>query len=118
MKRIRGIADRHSLVVIEDAAHAIEARRDGVRPGELGDAACFSFYATKNITSGEGGAISTNSEEIAEQFKKLRLHGMSKEAADRYSKKYEHWDMEILGWKYNMDNIQAARKGAWSGSKL
>ena len=108
MKKIRHIADRYHLVIIEDAAHAIEACRDGIRPGELGDAACFSFYATKNITSGEGGAVSTNNEEIAEKLKKLRLHGMSTGAADRYSKRYEHWDMEMLGWKCNMSNIQAA----------
>jgi len=108
MKRIRGIADKHRLAVIEDAAHAVEAVRDGVRPGGLSDAACFSFYATKNMTSGEGGAVSTNNREIAETLKKLRLHGMSKGAADRYSKRYEHYDMELLGWKYNMDNIQAA----------
>jgi len=108
MRKIREIADKHHLAVIEDAAHAIEASRDGIRPGELGDAACFSFYATKNITSGEGGAVSTNNEEIAEKLKKLRLHGMSKGAAERYSKRYEHWDMEMLGWKYNMSNIQAA----------
>ncbi|MCK4266276.1 MAG: DegT/DnrJ/EryC1/StrS family aminotransferase, partial [Thermoplasmata archaeon] len=108
MKKIREIADRYHLIIIEDAAHAIEALRDGIKPGELGDAACFSFYATKNITSGEGGAISTNSEEIPEKLKKLRLHGMSEGAADRYSKRYEHWDMEMLGWKYNMSNIQAA----------
>jgi dTDP-4-amino-4,6-dideoxygalactose transaminase len=108
MRKIRKIADKHGLIVIEDAAHAIEAMRDDVRPGGTGDAACFSFYATKNITSGEGGAISTNNKGIAEKLEKLRLHGMSKGAADRYSKKYEHWDMEILGWKYNMDNIQAA----------
>ena len=108
MRRIREIADKHHLAVIEDAAHAIEAARDGVKPGQLSDAACFSFYATKNITSGEGGAISTNSEDIAEKLRKLRLHGMSKGASDRYSKRYEHWDMEMLGWKYNMSNIQAA----------
>ena len=108
MKKIREIADKHHLAVIEDAAHAIEAVRDGARPGQLSDAACFSFYATKNITSGEGGAISTNSEQIAERLEKLRLHGMSKGAAERYSKRYEHWDMEMLGWKYNMSNIQAA----------
>jgi len=108
MKKIRQIADRYHLIIIEDAAHAIEASRDGIRPGELCDAACFSFYATKNITSGEGGAVSTNNEEIAEKLKKLRLHGMSKGAAERYSKRYEHWDMEMLGWKYNMSNIQAA----------
>jgi len=108
MRKIRKIADKHGLAVIEDAAHAIEAARDGVRPGELGNAACFSFYATKNITSGEGGAASTNDEDIAEKLQKLRLHGMSKGAAERYSRRYEHWDMEMLGWKYNMSNIQAA----------
>jgi dTDP-4-amino-4,6-dideoxygalactose transaminase len=108
MKRIRKIADKHRLIVIEDAAHSIEAVRDGVRPGKLGDAACFSFYATKNITSGEGGAVSTNNKEIAVKLEKLRLHGMSKGAAKRYSKRYKHWDMEMLGWKYNMSNIQAA----------
>jgi len=108
MKRIREIADKPGLVVIEDAAHAIEAVRDGARPVKLGEAACFSFYATKNITSGEGGAIGTNNKQIAEKLMKLRLHGMSKGAAERYSRRYEHWDMEMLGWKYNMDNIQAA----------
>jgi dTDP-4-amino-4,6-dideoxygalactose transaminase len=108
MVKIRKIADTHKLAVIEDAAHAIEAVRDGIRPGELSDAACFSFYATKNITSGEGGAITTNNKEIAEKLYKLRLHGMNKGAADRYTRRYEHWDMELLGWKYNMDNIQAA----------
>ena len=108
MKRLREIADKHHLVIIEDAAHAIEASRDGIRPGELGDAACFSFYTTKSITSGEGGAVSTNNRETAERLKKLRLHGMSKGAAERYAKRYEHWDMEMLGWKYNMDNIHAA----------
>jgi len=108
MKRIRKIADKYRLVVIEDAAHAIEAKRDGTRPGELANTACFSFYATKNITSGEGGIVNTNDQEIAEKLHKLRLHGMSKGATERYFKRYEHWDMEMMGWKYNMDNIQAA----------
>ena len=108
MKRLRALADRHDLVIIEDAAHAIEAARDGIRPGQLGDTACFSFYATKSITSGEGGAVSTNDEAIAGKLLKLRLHGMNKGAAERYALPYEHWDMEMLGWKYNMSNIQAA----------
>lgn len=108
MKKIRQIADRHSLVVIEDAAHCIEGVRDGIRVGELGDAACFSFYATKNITSGEGGAIAVHDEQRAKQLKMLRSHGIDRAAADRYTKKYQHWDMPILGWKYNMNNIQAA----------
>ncbi len=108
MKEIRRIADRRGLVVIEDAAHSIESVRDGIRPGELGDAACFSFYATKNITSGEGGAIATNDSGKAGLIKSLRLHGIDKSAAERYSKIYRHWDMPLLGWKYNMDNIHAA----------
>ncbi len=108
MKRIKQIADRYGLIVIEDAAHCIEGVRDGIKVGQLGDAACFSFYATKNITSGEGGAIATNDFDKAELLRMLRLHGIDKSAADRYTKKYDHWDMPVLGWKYNMDNIQAA----------
>ena len=108
MKRIREIADKYSLIVIEDSAHCIEGERDGIKPGQLGNTACFSFYATKNIASGEGGAIVTNDDEIASKLKILRLHGMSKNAAERYTRRYEHWDMELLGWKYNLDNIHAA----------
>ncbi|TAN41539.1 MAG: DegT/DnrJ/EryC1/StrS family aminotransferase [Nitrospirae bacterium] len=108
MKAIRDIADRHNLLVIEDAAHAIEARRDGVRVGELGDAACYSFYATKNITSGEGGAVCTRNKDMDEAFRMLRLHGIDKSAIDRYTRRYQHWDMPVLGWKYNMDNIHAS----------
>src|SRR5947208_6101312 len=66
MRRLRRMADAHGLSIIEDAAHAIEARRDGLAPGQLGDAACFSFYATKNITCGEGGAFATNRESLGE----------------------------------------------------
>jgi dTDP-4-amino-4,6-dideoxygalactose transaminase len=108
MKRIREISDKYEIKIIEDAAHAIEASRDDIRVGELSDTACFSFYATKNITSGEGGAITTNNNELAGKFKMLRSHGIDKHASDRYTKRYEHWDMPLLGWKYNMDNIQAA----------
>jgi dTDP-4-amino-4,6-dideoxygalactose transaminase len=108
MKEIKKIADKYNLKIIEDAAHCIEGERDGVRPGHLSDVACFSFYATKNITSGEGGAIATNNKKLAENITALRQHGMSKEAADRYSGNYQHWDMIECGWKYNMDNIQAS----------
>lgn len=108
MKRIHEIAHKYNLVVIEDAAHAIESERDGFRPGHLSHAACFSFYATKNITCGEGGAVSTNHAEKADLMRMLRLHGIDRSAIDRYTKLYQHWDMPILGWKYNMDNIQAA----------
>jgi dTDP-4-amino-4,6-dideoxygalactose transaminase len=108
MKAIRAIADRHGLFVIEDAAHCIEGERDGVRPGMLSDAAVFSFFATKNLACGEGGAIVTNDPRRAEQLRLLRLHGMTKTSADRERDGYEHWDMVCMGWKYNMDNIQAA----------
>lgn len=108
MRRIRSIADRHGLYVIEDSAHCIEGVRDGVRPGELGHTACFSFYATKNLTCGEGGALVTDDSRLLERLKLLRLHGMSKSAADRSTEGYRHWDMPAFGWKYNLDNIHAA----------
>ena len=108
MRRIKAIADRAKLVIVEDCAHAIESERDGVKPGHLSEAASFSFYATKNITSGEGGAVTTNSPEVNERLRLLRQHGMSASAADRYTGTYRHYDIELLGWKYNMTNLQAA----------
>jgi UDP-4-amino-4-deoxy-L-arabinose-oxoglutarate aminotransferase len=108
MRALREIADRHGLFIIEDAAHCVEGKRDGVGPGELGDTACFSFYATKNLTCGEGGAVVTNNNELAEKLRLLRLHGMNKNANDRHKEGYKHWDMTTFGWKYNMDNLQAA----------
>ena len=107
MKRISHIVKKHNLRTIEDAAHAIEASREEIRVGQLSAAACFSFYATKNITSGEGGAISTDNRWLSKSIKMLRLHGIDRGAADRYTKLYKHWDMPAAGWKYNMDNIQA-----------
>ncbi|TKB69494.1 MAG: DegT/DnrJ/EryC1/StrS family aminotransferase [Nitrospira sp.] len=108
MRAIRTIADQHGLFVIEDAAHCVEGMRDGIRVGELGDTTCFSFYATKNLTCGEGGAVVTDRDTLAEKLRLLRQHGMTKTAADRHREGYQHWDMTVLGWKYNMDNIHAA----------
>jgi dTDP-4-amino-4,6-dideoxygalactose transaminase len=108
MRALRAIADRHGLHIIEDAAHCIEGVRDGVRPGQLSDAACFSFYATKNLTCGEGGAITVNDDALAERLKLLRLHGMTRMAQESAREGYRHWDMVALGWKYNMSNIEAA----------
>jgi dTDP-4-amino-4,6-dideoxygalactose transaminase len=108
MRRLKSIADAAGIAIVEDCAHAIESSRDGVRPGELGAAACFSYYATKNITSGEGGAVVANDAAIADRVRLLRQHGMSASAADRYTGTYRHWDLEALGWKYNMTNLQAA----------
>ncbi len=108
MKAIRAIADKHGLKIIEDAAHCVEGSRDGIKPGMVSETACFSFYATKNLTCGEGGAVVTNDAGLAEKLRLLRLHGMSKTAADRHKDGYSHWDMVSMGWKYNMDNIHAA----------
>lgn len=108
MKKIRKIADKHHLKVIEDCAHCIEGKRDDIRAAVLADFACFSFYATKTITSGEGGAITTNNEKAADWFIQARLHGMSKNAVDRYTKRYQHNDLEFLGFKANMTNIAAS----------
>src|SRR5262245_10169000 len=102
MRALRAIADKHSLRLIEDAAHCIEGARDGVRPGELSDAACFSFYATKNLTCGEGGAIALDDDAMMDRLKLLRLHGMTRMAEESAREGYRHWDMVLLGWKYNM----------------
>lgn len=107
MRAFRTFADRHGLKLLEDAAHCVEGEIDGVKPGQLGDAACFSFYATKNITCGEGGAVATNDNALADRIRILRLHGLDKDAAMRYHS-FRHWDMVELGWKYNMNDIQAA----------
>jgi dTDP-4-amino-4,6-dideoxygalactose transaminase len=108
MRTMNEIARKHNLAIIEDCAHSVESERDGIKPGELSDMAVFSFYATKNLASGEGGAITTNNEELYEKLLRLRQHGMNKSAADRYSARFRHYDMEDLGYKCNMFDIQAA----------
>lgn len=108
MREIRKIADRHKLDIVEDSAHCVEGSRDGVRPGELSDAACFSFFATKNMTCGEGGALVTDRDDLIEKLRLLRLHGMTRNPISLPHHDFAQWDMVMLGWKYNMDNIQAA----------
>lgn len=108
MKPLNNICQKNNLRLIEDAAHCVEGKRDGIRPGDLSDTACFSFYATKNLSCGEGGALVTNDSELYKKLKLLRLHGMTKTAADRHKEGYKPWDVEVFGWKYNMDNIHAA----------
>ena len=108
MKGLAALAEKKGLFLVEDAAHAVESARDGVRPGQLSLAACFSFYPTKSLTCGEGGALVCQSSEDADWFRSVRHHGITKNAAERYVKKYQHWDMERFGWKYNMSDLQAA----------
>ena len=108
MRALRAIADARSLFILEDSAHGIEIERDGVRPGELGDAAVFSFYATKNLTSGDGGAVATRHAHVAERLRRLRNHGVSKAATERHGKAYQHWDLVELGYKANLTDFDAA----------
>lgn len=109
MKSIMEIADDYNLIVIEDAAHAIGAEYNGKKIGCFGDATCFSFYATKNMTTGEGGAITTDNDKMADKLRVLRLHGISKDAWKRYSNQGSwFYQIEECGWKYNMTDIQAA----------
>ncbi len=108
MPALRALAEAHRLALIEDAAHCIEARRGPVRPGSHGDCACFSFYATKTITCGEGGALATHDAELADRVRRLAQHGIDLSAAERYAGRFRHWDLIEAGWKYNLDNIRAS----------
>ncbi len=108
MDRIQRIAKKHNLVVIEDAAHAVESEYRGCKIGSISSTTCFSFYATKNITTGEGGMITTNDDELAERLRVLSLHGISVDAWKRYRPgEYKHWDIVAAGFKYNMSDLQA-----------
>ncbi len=107
MKAMRELGERYGVNILEDSAHCVEGVRDGIRPGQLGDAAAFSFYATKNLACGEGGAVVTNDDKLREYLVIARLHGMSKSAAERYQR-YQHWDMYFPGYKANMFDLQAA----------
>ena len=115
MNPIIKLAKRYKLKIIEDCAHAIETEYENKKVGNFGETGSFSFYANKNITTGEGGMIITNTKAIAEKIKILRLHGMSKDAWKRYlpnavplSKHYQHYDVKYTGYKYNMTDLQAA----------
>lgn len=109
MPTIMSIGEKHKVRVVEDAAHAIEAKIAGKHCGTFGDVGAFSFYATKNMTCGEGGAACTNSDEIREKLVVLRLHGLSKDAWRRYDKGgFAHYECVAPGFKYNMMDIQAA----------
>ncbi len=108
MRALRSIADRHSLFVVEDSAHGVEMERGGVWPGDLSEAAVFSFYATKNLTCGDGGAIATRDATTAERLRRLRNHGVSKPATERHGNAYQHWDLAELGYKANLTDLDAA----------
>ena len=109
MDRILAIAAKHGLIVIEDAAHAIEAEYHGRKVGTIGDLACFSFYVTKNLVTGEGGMVTTEREDWAQDIERYALHGLSRGAWQRYSDEgFKHYEVVYPGYKYNMMDIQAA----------
>ena len=109
---IKGIKEclpkNKKIYIIEDCAHTFEAKFNDKRPGTYSDVSIFSFYATKNVTCGEGGAIITNDSKIYDRIIQSVLHGMSASAADRFKEgKYNHWGMEHLGTKANLPDLLA-----------
>jgi dTDP-4-amino-4,6-dideoxygalactose transaminase len=109
MDRIMAIAERHGLKVIEDCAHAIESEIAGRKVGTFGAFACFSFYVTKNVATGEGGMVVARDHEDIGRVKNLALHGMSRDAWRRFSDSgYKHYLVTECGFKYNMMDLQAA----------
>jgi dTDP-4-amino-4,6-dideoxygalactose transaminase len=109
MDAIMAIGRRHGLPVIEDAAHSVGAEYRGRKVGSVADLTAFSFYATKNITSGEGGALTTSNAAWAERAQIMSLHGISRDAWKRFTAEgYRHWDIIGAGYKYNMFDLQAA----------
>lgn len=109
MDAIMAIAARHDLRVIEDCAHAIETEIHGRKAGTIGDFGCFSFYATKNVATGEGGMAIARSSQAIDRIRTLSLHGMSHDAWRRFSDSgYRHYQVVEPGFKYNMMDLQAA----------
>lgn len=102
------IAQRHQLIVIEDACHALGAESHGKRVGSLADLTVFSFHPVKHITTGEGGMVTTNRPEFAETLRRFRNHGISSDARQRQSAGQWHYEMELLGYNYRLPDIACA----------
>ena len=109
METVLGVARARKLAVVEDAAHAIPTRYQGRLLGNLSDVTCFSFYATKNLTTGEGGMLTTERDDVADRVRLMHLHGMSRDAWKRYTESGS-WAYEILapGFKYNLSDVASA----------
>jgi dTDP-4-amino-4,6-dideoxygalactose transaminase len=109
LDRLNELRDRHGLLVVEDAAHAIGAEWRGRKVGSTGNVTAFSFYATKNVTTAEGGALVADDPRIAERVEHLALHGLSLGAWQRFSDAgYKHYDASEPGFKFNMTDLNAA----------
>jgi dTDP-4-amino-4,6-dideoxygalactose transaminase len=109
LEPIYRLAEKHQLRVIEDAAQAIGTKYQGKLLGSFGDTQIFSFYPNKNITTGEGGCITTRDEKLSQFVRTMRFHGIDRDAFNRFSKEgSQHYDVLAPGFKYNMLDIQAA----------
>jgi dTDP-4-amino-4,6-dideoxygalactose transaminase len=109
MDRLNALRDARGVAVIEDAAHAIGTEWRGRRIGSFGNLTAFSFYVTKNITTIEGGALASSSDEISDRIERLALHGLSLGAWQRYSDPgFKHYEVEEPGFKFNMTDVQAS----------
>jgi dTDP-4-amino-4,6-dideoxygalactose transaminase len=109
MHALRAVAARAGLQVVEDAAHCIEGVVNGTKVGSIGHFTCFSFYATKNVTTGEGGMVTTSDDRAAAYIRAASLHGLSTGAWSRYTPGgAPQYDVLMAGFKYNMMDIQAA----------
>ncbi len=109
MDALLELREKHGLFLVEDAAHAIEAMYKNKKIGTIGDLTAFSFYATKNLVTGEGGMVTTNNDAWADEIRIKRLHGLSKDAWKRYSAEgFRHYEALYPGYKYNMTDIQAS----------
>jgi dTDP-4-amino-4,6-dideoxygalactose transaminase len=108
MERIKKIAKKHNLFVIEDAAHAIGAKFKSQMAGGIGDIGCFSFFSNKNMATGEGGMIVTNQDKFAQKIRLLRSHGMTSMTWDRHKGHAYSYDVTELGYNYRMTEMNAA----------
>ena len=109
MKEIRKICKKRNVRIIEDCAHAFPTRNNGRFIGSDSEAACFSFYANKTISTGEGGMFVTNSDKIAERVRTLRLHGINRNVWDRFTSIEPRWEYDIkeIGFKYNLPDLNS-----------
>jgi dTDP-4-amino-4,6-dideoxygalactose transaminase len=109
MDGILPLCRQHGLKVIEDAAHAFPSRYHGRMIGSFGDATCFSFYANKTITTGEGGMLMTEDEALARRVKVMRLHGIDRDVWNRFTSEKPAWEYDVVapGYKYNMPDVNA-----------
>ncbi|HDS00685.1 MAG TPA: DegT/DnrJ/EryC1/StrS family aminotransferase, partial [candidate division Zixibacteria bacterium] len=109
MEIITRLARKHKLLIVNDSAHAIGAEFKGKKIGAYGDLSSFSFYATKNLTTAEGGIVTTNSRKLADEIRVLSLHGMDKKAWKRYLDQGSwYYEVVSLGYKYNLADMNAA----------